>query len=175
MANSVGIALGSNLGNRLTHLQVARDMLRKLVPEDTLYLQAPIYQSEPVDCPINSPDFFNTVIEIDYIGTPYELLQHTQGIEFHFGRGIVHQYNAPRIIDLDILYFGDTVIKDTILNIPHLEMTSRRFVLQPLADIRPQLVLPGDKATIAEHLYHCLLYTSPSPRDGLLSRMPSSA
>ena len=46
------------------------------------------------------------------------------------------------------------MIKDTILNIPHLEMTSRRFVLQPLADIRPQLILPGDKATIAEHLYH---------------------
>ncbi|MBK1830342.1 2-amino-4-hydroxy-6-hydroxymethyldihydropteridine diphosphokinase [Verrucomicrobiaceae bacterium R5-34] len=154
MANRVGIALGSNLGNRLTHLQVARDMLRKLVPEDTVYLQAPIYQSEPVDCPAESPDFFNTVIEIDYIGTPFELLEHTQGIEFHFGRGIVHQRNAPRIIDLDILYFGDEVVKESILNIPHQQLTSRRFVLQPLADIRPQLVLPGDTATIAEHLQH---------------------
>lgn len=154
MANRVGIALGSNLGRRLAHLQLARDMLRKLVPDDTVYLQAPIYQSEPVDCPPDSPDFYNTVIEIDFIGSPYELLEHTQGIEFHFGRGIVHQTNAPRIIDLDILYFGNEVIKETILNIPHQEMTSRRFVLQPLSDIRPELILPGDKATITEHLYH---------------------
>lgn len=154
MGNRVGIALGSNLGNRLAHLQHARDLLRQLVPEDTIYTQAPVYQSEPVDCPENSPDFFNTVLEIDYIGTPYELLEHTQGIEFHFGRGIVHQLNAPRIIDLDILYFGNDVIKDTILNIPHPEMTSRRFVLQPLADIRPRLILPGDTATISDHLHH---------------------
>ncbi|BDS08484.1 2-amino-4-hydroxy-6-hydroxymethyldihydropteridine diphosphokinase [Oceaniferula spumae] len=155
MANRVGIALGSNLGNRLTHLQVARDMLLKLMPEnDANYTQAPVYQSEPVNCPPESPDFFNTVLEIDYIGTPYQLLEYTQGIEFHLGRGIVYQENAPRIIDVDILYFGNETIKDTILNVPHPEMTSRRFVLQPLADIRPQLILPGDKATIAEHLHH---------------------
>ncbi len=75
MANRVGIALGSNLGNRLTHIRKARNMLRKLMPEDAHYLQAPVYQSEPVNCPPDSPDFFNTVIEIDYIGLPYELLE----------------------------------------------------------------------------------------------------
>ncbi len=154
MAQRVGIALGSNIGNRLRNLQHARDLLRQLVPEDTAYAQAPIYQSEPVDCPDDSPDFFNTVLEIDYIGTPYELLEHTQGIEFHCGRSIVHQYNAPRIIDLDILYFGNEIIKETVLNIPHLEITNRRFVLQPLTDIRPQLILPGDTATISEHLHY---------------------
>lgn len=154
MATRTGIALGSNLGNRLTHIQIARDMLRKLVDEDSLYLQAPVYQSEPVGCPPDSPDFFNTVIEIDYVGDPYELLDHTQGIEFHLGRDIVFQPNAPRIIDVDILYFGDQTIKDSILNIPHPELTSRRFVLQPLADIRPSLNLPGDTATIEEHLKH---------------------
>ncbi|MFK7910901.1 MAG: 2-amino-4-hydroxy-6-hydroxymethyldihydropteridine diphosphokinase [Akkermansiaceae bacterium] len=154
MATRTGIALGSNLGNRLTHIQVARDMLRNLVESESLYMQAPIYQSEPVGCPPESPDFFNTVIEIDYVGRAYELLEFTQGIEFHLGRDIVHQENAPRIIDIDILYFGDQTIKDSILNIPHPEMTSRRFVLQPLADIRPNLILPGDKATISEHLKH---------------------
>lgn len=154
MANRTGIALGSNLGNRLTHIQIARDMLRNLVEDDSLYLQAPIYQSEPVGCPPESPDFFNTVIEIDYVGHAYNLLEATQGIEFHLGRDIVHQPNAPRIIDVDILYFGDQTIKDSILNIPHPEMTHRRFVLQPLADIRPNLTLPGDSATIAEHLRH---------------------
>ena len=154
MANRVAIALGSNLGNRLAHLKVARDMLRKLMPEEAAYLQAAVYQSEPVDCPEDSPDFFNTVIEIDYIGTPYELLEYTQGIEFHFGRGVVHQSNAPRIIDVDILYFGNETLSGGILTIPHPQLTHRRFVLQPLSDIRPDVILPGDTATIAEHLHH---------------------
>jgi len=154
MANRVAIALGSNLGNRLAHLKTARDMLRKLMPEDAAYLQAAVYQSEPVDCPDDSPDFFNTVIEIDYIGTPYELLDYTQGIEFHFGRGVVYQTNAPRIIDVDILYFGNETLSGGILTIPHPKLTHRRFVLQPLADISPDVILPGDTATIAEHLHH---------------------
>jgi 2-amino-4-hydroxy-6-hydroxymethyldihydropteridine diphosphokinase len=154
MANRVALALGSNLGNRLAHLKEARDMLRKLSPEETAYLQAPIYQSEPVNCPDNSPDFFNTVIEIDYIGTPYDLLEYTQGVEFHFGRENVHQANAPRIIDIDILYFGNETLDGGILTIPHPRLTDRRFVLQPLADIRPQHILPGDNATIEEHLKH---------------------
>lgn len=154
MAHRVGIALGSNLGNRLTHLQEARDMLLRLMPDDANYKQAPVYQSEPVDCPPESPDFFNTVIEIDYIGTPYKLLEYTQGIEFHLGRGIVYQQNAPRIIDVDILYFGSETLRDSILTIPHPELIHRRFVLQPLADIRPQFSLPGDDTTIAEYLKH---------------------
>ncbi|MCP5538303.1 MAG: 2-amino-4-hydroxy-6-hydroxymethyldihydropteridine diphosphokinase [Akkermansiaceae bacterium] len=154
MATRVGIALGSNLGNRIAHLQAARDMLRKLMPEDALYMQAPVYQSEPLDCPPDSPDFFNTVVEIDYIGRPHDLLEYTQGIEFHLGRGIVYQQNAPRIIDVDILYFGTETLNGGILTIPHPELTHRRFVLQPLADIRSQMILPGDNATIAEHLHH---------------------
>ncbi|MGB0774877.1 MAG: 2-amino-4-hydroxy-6-hydroxymethyldihydropteridine diphosphokinase [Akkermansiaceae bacterium] len=154
MATRVGIALGSNLGNRLTHLQVARDMLCQLMPADANYMVAPVYQSEPVNCPPDSPDFFNTVLEIDYIGTPYELLEYTQGIEFHLGRDTVYQTNAPRIIDVDILYFGGETLTDSILNIPHPEMTERRFVLQPLADIRPDMHLPGDSASISEHLAH---------------------
>jgi len=154
MATRVGIALGSNLGNRLAHIKLARDMLRKLAPEDVTYAQAPIYQSEPVDCPDDSPDFFNTVIEIDYIGSPHQLLDYTQGVEFHFGRGIVYQQNAPRIIDIDILYFGNETLDGGILTIPHPKLTHRRFVLQPLADVCPELILPGDKATIAEHLHH---------------------
>ncbi len=154
MATRVGIALGSNLGNRLNHIKTARDMLRDLMPADAHYKQAPVYQSEPLNCPPNSPDFFNTVVEIDYIGLPHELLEYTQGIEFHLGRGIVYQINAPRIIDVDILYFGNETIQGGILTIPHPELTNRRFVLQPLADIRPNLILPRDTATISEHLQH---------------------
>ena len=154
MGNRVGIALGSNLGNRLMHLREAWDMLRELVEPDSLYLQAPVYQSEPVDCSDESPDFFNTVIEIDYVAEPYELLLKTQGIEFHLGRESVHEVNAPRIIDVDILYFGDVSMKEDILSIPHPRLIYRRFVLQPLNDIRTNLILPGDEVTISEHLRH---------------------
>lgn len=147
------IALGSNLGNRLRHLQAARDLLKKIAAPGTLS-QAAIYQTEPVACPPDSPDFYNTVIEIGYAGTAHELLDATQAIEFHLGRTRSTEPNAPRVIDLDILYFGDERIEGEILDLPHPRLTSRRFVLQPLADIRPDLILPGDQVSIAEHLQH---------------------
>lgn len=152
MANRAGLALGSNLGDRLANLQEARELLRGLTPVGVHYVQAPIYQSEPVDCPPDSPDFFNTVIEIDYVGEPHDLLQNAQGIEYHVGRDMAAARNAPRVIDIDMLYFGDAVIAGDILTLPHPRLTHRRFVLQPLADIRPRLVLPGDRTTIEEHL-----------------------
>lgn len=154
MGARVGIALGTNLGNRLSNLKQARDMLRALVDPESHYLQAPIYQSEPVDCTDNSPDFYNTVIELDYTGKPYDLLAKTQGIEFHLGRESVYERNSPRVIDIDILYFGDEVMHEEILSIPHPRLTDRLFVLHPLMDIRSDLILPGDEATIAEHLKH---------------------
>jgi len=149
----VGIALGSNVGNRLRHLQDARDLLRGIAAPGSL-VQAPIFQTEPVDCPPDSPDFYNTVVEIGYAGTPHELLDATQAIEFRLGRTIAGVRNAPRVIDLDILYFGDERIDEEILDLPHPRLTSRRFVLQPLAEIRPELILPGDQVSIAEHLRH---------------------
>lgn len=149
-----GIALGSNLGNRLHHLQAARDLLKKLASDGSKLLQSPIYQTAPVSCPDDSPDFYNTVIEIDYSGTPYELLDATQAIEFHLGRLPGNERNAPRVVDVDILYLGEATESEGLLELPHPRLTSRRFVLQPLADIRPDLVLPGDTATIAEHLAH---------------------
>jgi 2-amino-4-hydroxy-6-hydroxymethyldihydropteridine diphosphokinase len=148
-----GIALGSNLGNRLRHLQEARDMLLKVALPGSL-IQAPIFQTEPVDCPPDSPDFYNTVVEIGYTGTPHELLDITQAIEFRLGRTAAPERNAPRVVDVDILYFGQERIDGEILDLPHPRLTSRRFVLQPLAEIRPELILPGDQVSIAEHLRH---------------------
>ena len=152
MAVKAGLALGSNLGDRLANIRKARDLLVNLSPSGVTYDQAPLYQSEPVACQEDAPDFFNTVLEIDYIGTPYELLQATQGIEFHLGRETVREVNAPRVIDIDILYFGNTIVRGDILTIPHPELTHRRFVLQPLHDIRPHFILPGDRDPIEVHL-----------------------
>jgi 2-amino-4-hydroxy-6-hydroxymethyldihydropteridine diphosphokinase len=152
MAHTVGLGLGSNVGDRLANLRKARELLRGLSPDGVVYYQSPIYQSEPVDCPPNSPDFFNTVIEIDFVGEPHELLEATQGIEFHLGRETVREPNSPRVIDIDILYFGQHVVNGDILTIPHPQITHRRFVLQPLNDIRPHFILPGDAVSIEEHL-----------------------
>lgn len=154
MASRVGLALGSNVGDRLANLRSARELLRGLSPVGVHYEQAPIYQSEPVDCPEGSPDFYNTVIELDYVGVPTRLLEDTQAIEFHLGRPTAREPNAPRVIDIDILYFDDLVMDIGVIVIPHPEITHRRFVLQPLAEIRPHLTLPRDHVTISEHLRH---------------------
>lgn len=158
MATRVGIALGSNLdsplGDRLSNIKLARDLLEKLTPDGTELIQAHVYQSEPLDCPEDSPVFLNTVIELSYDGSPGELLRQTQTIERQLGRDVIREKNAPRIIDIDILYFGTDLYHDASLTLPHPEMTHRRFVLQPLADIRPELILPGDDITIADHLLH---------------------
>lgn len=158
MATRVGIALGSNLdsplGDRLSNIKHARNLLEKLTPDGTELIQAHVYQSEPLDCPEDSPVFLNTVIELSYDGSPDELLRQTQAIERQLGRDVIREKNAPRIIDIDILYFGTDLYHDALLTLPHPEMTHRRFVLQPLADIRPELILPGDDITIADHLLH---------------------
>lgn len=152
MACRTGISLGTNLGNRLANLREARKLLINLMPPGTNYLQSSIYQSEPVDCPPNSPDFYNAVIEIDYIGKPHDLLAATQGIEWRLGRPRSSERNSPRIIDLDLLYFEDVVMNEDFLTLPHPRLTHRRFVLLPLTDIRPDLVLPRDQTTVGEHL-----------------------
>jgi len=148
----VGIALGSNLGERLAKLQAARELLRRVARPGAKLLQAPIYQTAPVACPDGSPDFFNTVVEIGFTGTPRDLLAHTQAIEAALGREPDALRNAPRLIDIDLLYFGNASLAADGLVLPHPRLTRRRFVLQPLADIRPELVLPGDHLTISDHL-----------------------
>jgi 2-amino-4-hydroxy-6-hydroxymethyldihydropteridine diphosphokinase len=147
-----GIALGSNLGQRLANLQAAVGLLQRIARPGAAVVRAPIYQTAPVHCPDASPDFYNTVVEISYDGTPGELLAHTQAIESQLGRTRSAARNAPRTIDIDLLYFGSQTHAAADLVLPHPRLTQRRFVLQPLADIRPDLVLPGHHLTIAAHL-----------------------
>ncbi len=156
------IALGSNLGRRLAHLQEARDMLKYIASPAEPFLQAPVYQTSPVGCPANSPDFFNTVIEFSFSGSAFDLLGYAQAIEFKLGRAVVPERNAPRIIDVDILYFGEERIDLGLLELPHPRMAGRRFVLQPLSDIRPDFILPGSKETILEYLRH-FVFAEPKP------------
>jgi 2-amino-4-hydroxy-6-hydroxymethyldihydropteridine diphosphokinase len=148
----VGIALGSNLGDRLANIRAAASGLKQIAAPGADLLTAQIYQTEPRFCPPGSPDFLNTVIEIGFEGTPDELLEKTQAIELELGRIRGPERNAPRTIDIDLLYFGDDVFENEALTLPHPRIGERRFVLQPLADIRPDLFLPGYQQSIARLL-----------------------
>jgi len=148
----VGIALGSNLGDRHAHLRAAIAGLRELAAPGEPVLTAAIYQTAPRNCPPGSPEFLNSVIEIGFTGGPRELLAHTRALEHALGRGSAAERNAPRVIDIDLLYFGDVQMADATLTLPHPCLGQRRFVLQPLADIRPLLVLPGQSLSVAELL-----------------------
>ena len=152
----VGIALGSNIGDCIANLQAARDCLREIATADEPFLQASIYQTEPLHCPPGSPLFYNSVVEMAWEGDPFALLEITQSIENRLGRTVKLERNAPRIIDVDLLYFGTEIIDTEALVLPHPRIGERRFVLEPLAEIRPKLILPGNTLNIVERFRELL-------------------
>ena len=144
-----GIALGSNYGDRSDHLRAAVEELRKVDPHLEV---SPVYETAPVDCPDGSGAFLNAVAVLAWAGTPPSLLHWLRGIECRLGRPAVRDKNAPRTIDLDILYAGNEAVTGEELTLPHPRLHERRFVLQPLCDLRPDLVLPGFTKTIRQLL-----------------------
>jgi 2-amino-4-hydroxy-6-hydroxymethyldihydropteridine diphosphokinase len=144
-----GIALGSNLGDRLAALQLARASVLKIEGVGGPLLSSHLYETEPVDSTLDAGAFYNAVIEVGFHGDPLHLLRSLQNIEAEMGRPQNRPLNAPRVADLDILYLGDLVLASAELAVPHPRMHLRRFVLQPLADIRPGLLLPGQTKTVA--------------------------
>lgn len=144
-----GIALGSNLGDRAANLQRGTDLLLTRVPGIRLNSSAQVYETEPVDCAPGTQAFLNTVIEVAADCQPHELHTHLKAIEQALGRPEQRERNSPRTLDLDLLYADDVVSDDPVLTLPHPRMHLRRFVLEPLADIRPELVLPGQKVSVA--------------------------
>ena len=138
-----GIALGSNIGDRLENLRQARKELLSIPNITGEPLCSKVYETEPVNCEPDSAPYLNAVVEIEYDGHPISLLDELQGLEKKMGRPSKRPRNAPRTIDLDILYAGNLTLANEEIMIPHPRLHSRRFVLAPLNDIRPDLVLPG--------------------------------
>src|ERR1700722_9315990 len=150
----VGIALGSNLGNRSIELDAGISFLRELV-EGGEVRESPRIETIPVDCPPGSPAFLNSVaeIEVDTVFLPpLNLLGYLQEIEIERGRSPLRDVNAPRPLDLDIIYYGIERIDQMGLIISHPRAQLRRFVLEPLSHLRPDLVLPGQTKTVKELL-----------------------
>ena len=146
------IALGSNLGDS-RHI-FAQAIARFQEFSDAPLLKSSFIETTPVDCPPGSPDFLNAVVGLmPRAGeTPESLHAKLQAQEKEFGRQPKKVLNAPRPLDLDLIAFGDETRKTPALILPHPRAHVRKFVLQPLTEIAPDFVLPGQTMTVAQLL-----------------------
>jgi 2-amino-4-hydroxy-6-hydroxymethyldihydropteridine diphosphokinase len=138
------IGLGANQGDLVATLNAAVKSLSSL-EQSNFVAASPFYKSAPIEA--SGPDYLNAVVEIDTDLEPYGLLLHLLELEMMFGRkrggGADSRRNAPRNIDLDLLMVGDLIIRSAPLVLPHPRMHERAFVLRPLLDLAPDLLVPG--------------------------------
>lgn len=144
------IALGSNLNTPVEQLNSALQAISTL-PNTQLKTVSSFYQSKPLG-PQDQPDYVNAVAQIDTALAPLALLDELQRIENEQGRVRLRRW-GERTLDLDILLYGDEVIQNERLTVPHYDMQNREFVIVPLFEIAPDLVLPNQKslAELATH------------------------
>jgi 2-amino-4-hydroxy-6-hydroxymethyldihydropteridine diphosphokinase len=160
-----GIAFGSNMGDRLQLLRHARACLvasHQLAPP---LLISRVYLTSPVDCPEGCEHFLNAVLEAELTGDPVGLMRDLRTLEEGLGRPAGSRRNSPRTIDLDLLYVDDCVMNIDGLILPHPRLAQRRFVLAPLADVRPGLILPGQTETVAQLLKNLPGHDTAEPLD----------
>lgn len=137
------IGLGSNVGDRLQFLQRAVTDLRRTPGIKVIHLSS-VYETAPVG-PAEQSWFLNAVVSVDTSLNPATLLDRTQAIERALGRHTPYRW-GPRTIDLDILLYDNCQLKTTALVIPHAELCHRAFVMIPLLELSPGLVLPDGTA-----------------------------
>jgi 2-amino-4-hydroxy-6-hydroxymethyldihydropteridine diphosphokinase len=146
------IALGSNLGDPRRNVLRAMERLQEL--SERPLLRSSLWQTAPLDCPPGSPVFANAVVGLTPRAgeTPESLLTKLQALEKEFGRRPKKVLNEARPLDLDLIAFAGEVRHGDFLVLPHPRAHERRFVLQPLTEIWPDLTLPGQRKTAAELL-----------------------
>ena len=151
-AFEAGVSLGSNLGDRAENLRRAVRLLAA-TPGVRLLARSAIYETEPVDVPpeFAGQDYLNAVAVFE-VSLPLDAWSaRCHAVEDELGR-VRTGYHHPRTIDVDLLWFGDAVRDEPHLHLPHPQIASRRFVCEPLAELRPALRLPGLSGTVAELL-----------------------
>jgi 2-amino-4-hydroxy-6-hydroxymethyldihydropteridine diphosphokinase len=143
------VALGSNLGESAVLLGEAIERLEALSKSSVR--RSSLWSTSPVDCPPGSPPFVNAVVALEPLGdeTPESLLAKLQELEREFGRRPKKVLNEPRPLDLDLIAWGEETRSTSVLTLPHPRAVLRQFVLRPLAEIAPDLVLPGQTKTVA--------------------------
>ncbi len=148
------VSLGANLGSAFGAAEqtVAKAIKRLQAIGKSNFKASSLYVTSPVDCPGDTPDFVNAIVVFDADSSMQaeELLAALQAIESEFGRARSNVKNAPRALDLDLIAFGTLVQDAPDLHLPHPRASSRRFVLEPLAELEPDLCLPGQTRTVAE-------------------------
>ena len=136
----VFIGLGSNLGKPCEQIEMAVEDIQSILNADLIAYSA-LYKSSPIG-PQDQPDYINAVVELNLKFEPHLLLNRLQSIEQQYGR-IHKRYWGERTLDLDLLLYGKLILNDGYLTIPHPEIAIRPFVIYPLADLNPQLEIPG--------------------------------
>lgn len=149
----IGLALGSNIGDRLNNLKQARDKIGRM-KDVVIVAQSSVYETEPVDI---APEFmgisfFNAVLITECRIDLVTLAGLCSEIERQAGRPQDRRRNEPRVIDIDIIYAGQSVVNNDNLTIPHPRWKLRRFVVQPLADVRPDLIIPDETQPVSDIL-----------------------
>ena len=145
---TVYLSLGSNIGDRARNLQAALEQLA--APDLRVLRTSPAYETEPVEYTAQRW-FLNLVAEAATELLPMQLLLRTGRVERALGR-VRTVPKGPRTIDIDILFYGRTIVRSARLEIPHPRMAERRFVLAPLADLAPDLRHPVTRKTVREML-----------------------
>jgi 2-amino-4-hydroxy-6-hydroxymethyldihydropteridine diphosphokinase len=153
MPEIVYLSLGSNLGNREANLAGAITILSDQVEIENLK-SASFYESEPLDN-TDQPLFLNTALELLTSFSPFELLDKIHETETLLGRPKNREKNAPRVIDIDILCYGNAVMETSELTIPHPKLQNRKFVLIPFQELAPQFVVNTLNLTVSDLLQIC--------------------
>lgn len=143
------IGLGSNLGDREGQIRAALEAIADLPDTDLLRVSS-LYDTEPAG-EVDQPNFLNAAALLDTELEPRQLLWNLLLIEKRLGR-VRTQPWGPRTIDLDLLLYGDEIVEEDDLRVPHPEIIRRSFVLVPLVELDPRLVHPGTGETMAAHL-----------------------
>jgi 2-amino-4-hydroxy-6-hydroxymethyldihydropteridine diphosphokinase len=138
------VGLGANIGNPAAQLA---DALASLDAAGVLAAVSGVYRSAPIGP--EQPEFLNLVAELAVLDGPYELLARCQALETA-ARRVRRERWGPRTLDVDVLLFGDVEMHDPELQIPHPRLRERRFVLDPLAELAPELVTLGELAAVAD-------------------------
>jgi 2-amino-4-hydroxy-6-hydroxymethyldihydropteridine diphosphokinase len=146
------VALGSNVGDPRQNVLAAIEQLKAFSAAPLL--RSSLWQTSPLDCPPGSPPFINAVVAMVPLAgeAPESLLGKLKLLEQEFGRRPKQVMNEPRPLDLDLVVFGQQTSVTETLTLPHPRAHLRRFVLQPLAEIAPDLVFPGQNRTVRQLL-----------------------
>ncbi len=149
----LALSIGTNLGDRLENLRQARSRILAL-PDTRLDASSPVYETEPVDVPaaFKTLPFLNAVLIINSTRPVEDLFADLKRIETSMGRPTGGERNGPRVIDLDIVYAAGVTCSSPALTIPHPRWAERRFVVQPLADVRPNAGVEGQTLPVREIL-----------------------